>query len=89
MPGLTSKEATRIEEGLHVEETLVRKFGAYAQQCADPDCRRLMLDMQALHQRHYDMLLRQVANANVGVGQVAGVSWMPETGGRPAFSPGG
>lgn len=84
MPGLTSKEATRIEEGLHVEESLITKFGLYAQQCVDPECRRLMHEVQALHQRHYDTLFRQVNNAGIGATQMIGGGQMTATGGYPA-----
>lgn len=66
LPGLTTREATRIEEGLHLEETLIAKFDNCASQVTDPECRRILTDIQALHQRHYDMLRRQV-NTAVGL----------------------
>lgn len=66
MPGPSSKEVSRIEEGLHLEETLIAKFGAYANQVQDPGCRRVLADVQALHQRHYDMLRRQVESGTYG-----------------------
>jgi len=64
--GLTSKEATRIEEGLHIEQTLMNKYDALAVQAADPASRQLLQDLQALHQRHYGMLLSQVNAAAQG-----------------------
>ena len=83
MPGLTSKEVSRIEEGLHVEEALITKFGLYAQQCVDPECRRLMHEIQSLHQRHFDSLLRQVENAGathmVSGGQAASAGGYPSS----------
>lgn len=63
MPGLTSKEASGIEEGLHLEETMIAKLGSYANQVTDPECRRILLDVQAMHQRHYSILRRQVDTA--------------------------
>lgn len=85
MPGLTTREATRIEEGLHLEETLIAKFGTCASQVTDPECRRILMDIQALHQRHYDILRQQVDAAlglgatttAAGVGQTAGIGPAP------------
>jgi len=71
--GLTSKEATRIEEGLHAEHMLISKFGALANQAQDPECRRVLSGIQALHQRHYDILRRQVTSAGVQVGTTPGL----------------
>jgi len=73
--GLSSKEASRIEEGLHVEQTLMTKYGALVGLVADPACRQLIQDLQVLHQRHYDMLLNQVNAAAQGtVGTVQGTT---------------
>jgi hypothetical protein len=68
---LTTREANRIQEGLHLEQALVAKFGALANQVTDPECRRVLGDVQAMHRRHYDVLRRQVADA---VGSSAGIT---------------
>jgi len=83
LSGLTTREASRIEEGLHLEQTLVAKFGALASQVTDPECRRVLGDVQAMHRRHYDVLRRQVSDA-VGFGNAAGtgVTQGPSTGGQ-------
>ncbi len=85
MPGLSTREATRIEEGLHLEETLIAKFGTCAGQVTDPECRRILTDIQALHQRHHEMLRRQV-NTAVGLESTAwaGASETSNVGGSPA-----
>jgi len=76
LPGISSKEATRIEESLHVSEMLVKKCNAMAAQCTDPDCRRLMQDLGNMHRRHYDMLLRRV---NAAAGAVGTTTWPQQT----------
>ncbi len=84
MPGLSTKEATRIEESLHLEETLVAKFGAAAGQVSDPECRRILTDIQALHQRHFEILRRQVNAAGSELSAWSGVEQSPSAGGYPA-----
>lgn len=85
MPGLTTKEASRIEEGLHLEETLIAKFGTCASQVTDPECRRILTDIQAQHQRHYEMLRRQVnMAANQESSTWTGASQSQGVGGYPA-----
>lgn len=82
MPGLTSKEASRIEEGLHLSDTVARKVAFLSSQVTDPECRRILNEVQNLQQRHFDILRRHVestaslggfsSNLGTGVGTGAG-----------------
>lgn len=84
MPGLTTREASVIEEGLHLEETLVTKFGAYARQVTDPECRRILTEIQSLHQHHYDLLRRQAEASAAGPIPQANLGQPSATGGYAA-----
>ena len=81
MPGLTTKEASRIEDGLHLEEMLVAKFDAYSKQTTDPECRRILADVANRHRHHCDVLRRHVPGAPSAVGSAGETS--------PGSTPGG
>lgn len=72
-----------IEEGLRLEENLVTKFGVYARQVTDPECRRILTEIQSLHQHHHDLLRRQAEASAAGPLTRADVGQTSAAGGYP------
>ena len=60
MPGLTSKELTALEDQLTMEQSLIKKYKLYAQQCGDPQIRTKCEQIAAKHQNHYTRLMNQL-----------------------------
>ena len=57
MANLSSKELTAIEDQLNLEETLIKKYKASAQQCTDPTIKTQMENIAQKHQDHYNRLI--------------------------------
>lgn len=55
--GLTEMEIAGLSHALDAEALAVRKCMQYAGQCRDQDARMLLLDLAAVHKRHWDQLL--------------------------------
>ena len=60
MANLTTKELAAIEDQLGVEQTLVKKYKMYAQQCTDPQLKTKCEQTAARHQEHFSRLLNQL-----------------------------
>lgn len=60
MPNITTKELTAIEDQLNSEQTLVKKYKMYAQQCTDPQLKTKCEQAAARHQQHFSCLLKQL-----------------------------
>lgn len=53
MPNLTSKELRAIDEQLSLEQTMVKKFKLYAEDCIDPQLKQKCEKISAAHQAHF------------------------------------
>jgi rubrerythrin len=60
MSNLTTRELTAIEDQLSVEQTLIKKYQMYAQQCTDPQIRTKCQQIAAKHQNHYNRLINHL-----------------------------
>ncbi|MBQ8578252.1 MAG: spore coat protein [Clostridia bacterium] len=60
MAVITTKELGSIGDQLYLEENLVRKFGAYAEQTNDLALKNKYQDMASRHQKHFDALYAQL-----------------------------
>ncbi|HHP51009.1 MAG TPA: spore coat protein [Moorella mulderi] len=65
MPGLTEAELMSLRENLSNELLLIQKFGAYAQQCGDPQLKQVCSSIQQAHQRHFETLMRHLGGQRV------------------------
>ena len=57
MANITSKELTAIDEQLNYEQTLIKKFNAYANETKDTALRTKYQQMASRHQSHFNSLL--------------------------------
>lgn len=55
---LTNRELNYLEDSLHHELLMVKKFANSAEQCQDPALRQACLKIADKHAGHYDMLLQ-------------------------------
>jgi len=60
MAGLTQAELMSLRENLSNELLMIRKFGAFAGQCSDPQLKQVLSNIQQAHQRHYNTLIRHL-----------------------------
>jgi len=60
MAVITSKELGSIEDQLHLEENLIRKFNTYAEETNDTALKSKYSDVAARHQKHFDALYAQL-----------------------------
>ena len=60
MAVITTKELGSIEDQLHLEENLVKKFETYAGETNDTALKNRYTDLAARHQKHYDALYAQL-----------------------------
>ena len=57
---ITEKELGCISDQLSLEENLVRKFQAFADETNDAELKNQYTDLAAKHQKHYDALYAQL-----------------------------
>ncbi|MCL4425945.1 MAG: ferritin-like domain-containing protein [Firmicutes bacterium] len=57
---LTQREVLELSDCLAAETVVVEKLGFYASQVTNPELRRTFQDIQSIHLRHYDMLVREM-----------------------------
>ncbi|MGM9625802.1 MAG: spore coat protein [Eubacteriales bacterium] len=60
MAVITTKELGSIQDQLHLEENLVRKFCTYAEQTNDLALKNKYQDIASRHQKHFDALYAQL-----------------------------
>lgn len=60
MATLTTKELSAIEDQLSMEQTLIKKFNAYATMCTDPQIKTKCQQIAAQHQQHYNTLMNHL-----------------------------
>ncbi|WP_406676607.1 spore coat protein [Moorella sp. ACPs] len=65
MAGLTQAELMQLRENLSNELLMIRKFGAYAAQCNDPQLKQVLSSVQQAHQRHYNTLIRHLGGQHM------------------------
>ena len=58
MKQLTTKELSSLEEQLGLEQNLVLKYNAMAEQCEDTQIRAKWQQIARKHQKHFDKLAR-------------------------------
>jgi len=68
---ITQRELLHIQDSLGSELVEIQKFNALAQECNDPELKRVCQDISAAHQRHYQTLLKHLGGAG---GQTTTVS---------------
>ncbi|MCL2081521.1 MAG: spore coat protein [Oscillospiraceae bacterium] len=54
---LTTKELTALEDQLGVEQVMIKKYNAMANQCSDPAIRHRLTSIAGRHQQHYNTLI--------------------------------
>jgi hypothetical protein len=57
MANISSKELTALDEQLNHEQTLVKKFTAYANNTSDTNLRTKYQQLATKHQSHFNTLL--------------------------------
>lgn len=57
---LTQREVLELSDCLAAESVVIEKLGFYAAQASSPEIRRAFQDIQSIHLRHYDMLVREM-----------------------------
>ena len=60
MAQITSKELSSIEDQLHLEENLVKKFKTYAENTSDMTLKNKFECVADKHQKHFDALYSQL-----------------------------
>ena len=60
MKELTSVELNGFSQLLTNEETAIRKYRSYAQECTDPALTKLCKSLADRHTRHYETILSQM-----------------------------
>lgn len=60
MATLTTKELSAIEDQLSMEQTLIKKFNAYATMSTDPQIKAKCQQIAQKHQQHYNMLMNHL-----------------------------
>lgn len=60
MAVITTKELGSIEDQLHLEENLVKKFHTYASETNDASLQQKYNAIASCHQKHYDALYAQL-----------------------------
>jgi hypothetical protein len=61
MANITSKELSALEDQLNYEQTLVKKYRSFADQCADPQLKNECSKVAAKHQSHFDRLMTHLS----------------------------
>ena len=64
MAAITSKELGSIQDQLHLEENLVKKFQTYANETNDTALRTRYTAVASCHQKHYDALYALLNSAS-------------------------
>ena len=54
---LSGKELTALEDQLNYEQTLVKKFATYSQQCQDPVLKEKCSRIADRHRQHFNTLM--------------------------------
>lgn len=60
MAVITTKELGSIQDQLHLEENLVRKYHTYAAETNDLSLQQHYTEIASRHQKHYDALYAQL-----------------------------
>lgn len=60
MANLTEKELSALEDQLSLEQNLIQKYKAYAQQCTDQELKMKCEQIAAKHQTHFNTLLNNL-----------------------------
>lgn len=60
MKKITEKELSAYNELLIQEKSTMDKFNYYAQNCKDPQLKKLCKDSAARHQEHYNSIFNQI-----------------------------
>ena len=60
MKEITEKELTAYDELLTGEQTVIQKYKTYADDCKDPEIKKLCENAVSKHTEHYNVLLRQI-----------------------------
>lgn len=60
MKKITEKELSAYNELLVQEKAIVDKFNYYAQNCKDPQLKKLCKDAATRHQEHYNAVFSQI-----------------------------
>lgn len=57
---ITEKELSAYNELLTQEKAVVDKFNYYAQNCKDPNLKKLCKEAASRHQEHFNMIFNQI-----------------------------
>ena len=57
MANLTEKELSALEDQLHLEQTLIKKYKGYAALAQDPQIRTMCDQLACRHKQHFDTLM--------------------------------
>ncbi|NPV71975.1 MAG: spore coat protein [Firmicutes bacterium] len=57
---LTQREMLNCQDTVSSIISGVQKFNAVAQECNDPELKRVCQDLQAAHQRHYQTIIKHL-----------------------------
>lgn len=61
MATLTTKELSAIEDQLSMEQSLIKKFNAYANMSTDPQIKAKCQQIAQKHQQHYNILMNHLS----------------------------
>lgn len=70
---VSQRELLEIQDRLHEEAAFIEKLGAYTHQTNDQDLKRVFQEIQTIHMRNFDVLVRELgASLHWAPGQYAG-----------------
>ena len=60
MPNITSKELSALDDQLNMEQTLVKKYRTFANQCSDPQLKEKCSQIADRHMMHFNTLMHHL-----------------------------